>query len=174
MISIAFICNFNYIFRDVRVVILRSLVDKVFCAGADLKERAKMNPSQVSAFVSDLRNSFMSLETLPMPTISVINGAALGGGLEMALATDFRVAGEGAKLGLPETRLAIIPGAGGTQRLPRIIGLSKAKELILTARILNSKEALHFGLVNYAMERDGIEKAYELAKSILPLGNLTR
>lgn len=95
---------------EIRVVIVRSLVDRVFCAGADLKERATMTPTEVSAFVHLLRSSFSELENLPMPTISAIDGAALGGGLEMALATDLRVAGPGAKLGLPETKLAIIPG----------------------------------------------------------------
>ena len=86
------------------------MIDNIFCAGADLKERGAMNTDQVQNFVSDLRRTFTDLESLPIPTISVINGVALGGGLEMALATDIRIAGPLAKLGLPETKLAIIPG----------------------------------------------------------------
>ncbi|KAJ3218813.1 hypothetical protein HDU67_004061 [Dinochytrium kinnereticum] len=156
--------------EKVRVVVLRSMVDRVFCAGADLKERATMTPSQVAAFVHGLRSAFSDLESLPVPTISAIDGAALGGGLEVALATDIRVAGAGAKLGLPETRLAIIPGAGGTQRLPRIIGVSKAKELVFTARVLDAKGALSYGLVNHAVEGLAFEKAIALAREILPGG----
>ncbi len=98
------------VIRSARVLILDSKVDKVFCAGADLKERATMNADQVRAFVSELRMTFADLEAMSIPTVSVINGVALGGGLEMALATDIRIAGPLAKLGLPETKLAIIPG----------------------------------------------------------------
>ncbi|KAJ3416041.1 hypothetical protein HDV05_003400 [Chytridiales sp. JEL 0842] len=156
--------------EQVRVVILRSMVDRVFCAGADLKERAGMSPMEVAAFVHGLRTAFGDLESLPMPTIAAIDGAALGGGLEVALATDLRVAGAGAKLGLPETKLAIIPGAGGTQRLPRLIGPSKAKELIFTGRVLDAKGALEKGLVNYAVDGSAFEKSLALAREILPAG----
>ena len=96
--------------KQVRVVILRSLVEKVFCAVADLKERSTMTKEEVDLFVTKLRSTFTALAAMPMPTISCINGAALGGGLELSLATDFRVAGPLAKIGLPETKLAIIPG----------------------------------------------------------------
>ncbi|KAJ3190287.1 hypothetical protein HDU85_000582 [Gaertneriomyces sp. JEL0708] len=156
--------------EQTRVVLVRSLVPKVFCAGADLKERATMNQTEVAEFVHGLRTAFGNLESLPMPTISVIDGAALGGGLEVALATDLRVAGSGAKLGLPETKLAIIPGAGGTQRLPRLIGIPKAKELILTARVLNNNEAADVGLVNYAVDGSGYNKALEVARQIMNKG----
>ncbi|KND04522.1 uncharacterized protein SPPG_00251 [Spizellomyces punctatus DAOM BR117] len=155
---------------QVRVVIVRSLVNKVFCAGADLKERATMTPPEVAGFVYGLRTAFGNLESLPVPTIAAIDGAALGGGLEVALSTDIRVAGAGAKLGLPETRLAIIPGAGGTQRLPRLIGIPKAKELIFTARTLNSEEAEKIGLVNHATAGSAYNKALELARQILDKG----
>ncbi|KAJ3255113.1 hypothetical protein HDU77_003796 [Chytriomyces hyalinus] len=155
---------------SVRVVVLRSNVDRVFCAGADLKERATMNPNEVSAFVYGLRAAFSEVETLPVPTIAAIDGAALGGGLEVALAADIRVAGAGARIGLPETKLAIIPGAGGTQRLPRLIGASRAKELIFTGRVLDAKAAFNLGLVNHAVEGVAYEKALEIAREILPAG----
>ncbi|KAI8847616.1 ClpP/crotonase-like domain-containing protein [Chytridium lagenaria] len=156
--------------EKVRVVVVRSLVDRVFCAGADLKERATMSPAQVAAFVHGLRSAFSDLESLPVPTISAIDGAALGGGLEVALATDIRIAGAGAKLGLPETRLAIIPGAGGTQRLPRIIGVSKAKELVFTGRVLDARSAFSYGLVNHAVDGSAFEKALAIAREVIPGG----
>ncbi|KAI9357662.1 ClpP/crotonase-like domain-containing protein, partial [Zopfochytrium polystomum] len=156
--------------QRVHVVLVRSLVDRVFCAGADLKERATMNQSEVDQFVHSLRSAFSELESLPMPTISAIDGAALGGGLEVALATDIRIAGAGAKLGLPETRLAIIPGAGGTQRLPRIVGVARAKELMFTGRILTAQTASQIGLVNEAVDGSAFEKAVAVAREILPAG----
>ena len=116
-----------------RVLILSSTVPGVFSAGADLKERKEMSPEEASAFVTLLRSTFARLDNLRCPTISVIDGAALGGGLELALSTDMRVCTMGSKLGVPETGLAIIPGAGGTQRLPRVVGIPRAKELIFTA-----------------------------------------
>ncbi|TPX39386.1 hypothetical protein SeLEV6574_g07254 [Synchytrium endobioticum] len=153
-----------------RVVILRSLVEKVFCAGADLKERLSMSQNEVPAFVHSLRTAMNEVETLPMPTIAAIDGAALGGGLELALAADIRVAGRGAKIGLPETRLAIIPGAGGSQRLPRLIGIAKAKELIYTCKTLDNVEALALGIVNHAVATSAYDKALEIAREILPHG----
>jgi methylglutaconyl-CoA hydratase len=155
----------------VRVVVLTSAVDRVFCAGADLKERAQMQPTEVSAFVDSLRSSFSQLQTLPMPTIAVIEGAALGGGLEMALACDFRIAGGKALLGLPEVGLAIIPGAGGTQRLPRVVGVPKAKELIFTGQKVSAAEAEAIGLVTKATEAgEAYAAALALAARILPNG----
>ena len=157
--------------RSARVVVLHSLVDGVFCAGADLKERAGMAQPEVERFVKGLRAAFTALEDLPLPTIAAIEGAALGGGLELALACDLRVAGGGAKLGLPETGLAIIPGAGGTQRLPRLIGRSKAKELIFTGRRIGAQDAAALGLVDHAMPAgQAVEKALEIAREILPNG----
>ncbi|KNE54035.1 hypothetical protein AMAG_00038 [Allomyces macrogynus ATCC 38327] len=155
---------------DTRVLVVRSLVDRVFCAGADLKERATMNPTEVAAFVSSLRAAFSELEALPMPTIAAIDGAALGGGLEMALCCDLRVAGPGAKLGLPETKLAIIPGAGGTQRLPRLIGPAKAKELIFTGRVLSPADALAIGVVSRTADDSAVPGALALAREIVPQG----
>ncbi|OQR97157.1 enoyl-CoA hydratase/isomerase family [Achlya hypogyna] len=156
---------------SVRVVVLQSTVPRVFCAGADLKERLAMTPEEAAATVFGLRSAFTELEQLPMPTIAAIEGAALGGGLEMALACDFRIAGAKALLGTPETGLAILPGAGGTQRLPRLIGLSKAKELIFTSRKIDNVTAERIGLVDYAVaENEALNKALELAKEILPNG----
>ncbi len=155
----------------IRVVVLHSLVEGVFCAGADLKERAGMTPEEAEAFVKRLRAAFTALERLPMPVIAALEGAALGGGLELALACDLRVAGAAARLGLPETSLAIIPGAGGTQRLPRLIGRSRAKELIFTARRLSSAEALACGVVDRSVEAgSALAAALDLAREILPNG----
>ncbi|KAF8948881.1 hypothetical protein BGZ47_001609 [Haplosporangium gracile] len=161
--------------NDARVVIIRSLVEGAFCAGADLRERATMNMTEVRQFLTNLRDSFRELETLPIPTIAVIDGAALGGGLEMALCCDMRVGGgnKKVKIGLVETKLAIIPGAGGTQRLPRLIGIPKAKELIYSSKILNSAAAKDIGILNHAVtEESGYNKALEVAREILPMGPL--
>jgi methylglutaconyl-CoA hydratase len=131
--------------RNVRVVLLRSTTPGIFCAGADLKERAQMAPSEVGPFVAKARTLMANLENLPMPVIAAIDGHALGGGLEMALACDLRVASDTAQMGLVETRLAIIPGAGGTQRLPRTVGIAKAKELMFSAKVINGTEAERVG-----------------------------
>jgi methylglutaconyl-CoA hydratase len=156
---------------SVRVVVLHSLVSGVFCAGADLKERAGMTPEEASAFVSRLRATFTAVERLPMPVLAAVEGAALGGGLELALACDLRILGAEAKVGLPEVGLAIIPGAGGTQRLPRIIGRSKAKELVFTARRLGAVEAQAFGIADRVTGAGGaLEGTLALAREILPHG----
>ncbi len=133
---------------QVRVVIITGAGERAFCAGADLKERAGLPPSQVRAFIHTIRNLFSEIEQLPQPVIAAVNGVALGGGTELALASDLRIAANSATLGLTETRLAIIPGAGGTQRLPRLVGKGKAKELIFTGRRIDAARALEIGLVN--------------------------
>uniref|UniRef100_A0AAV1U5Z0 Enoyl-CoA hydratase n=1 Tax=Peronospora matthiolae TaxID=2874970 RepID=A0AAV1U5Z0_9STRA len=156
---------------SVRVVVVRSAVPRVFCAGADLKERLRMTPSEAAASSRGYRTGFTDLEQLPMPTIAAIEGAALGGGMEIALACDLRIAGAKAILGFPETSLAILPGAGGTQRASRLIGISKAKELIFTSRRLNAEAAKKIGLVDYAVpEGKAYDKALEIAREILPNG----
>ena len=132
----------------VRVVIITGSGERAFCAGADLKERAGMPPEQVRAFIYTIRSLFSDIEMLGQPVIAAVNGVALGGGTELALAADIRIAAESAALGLTETRLAIIPGAGGTQRLPRLVGKGKAKELIFTGRRVAAADALAIGLVN--------------------------
>ncbi|KAH6759024.1 ATP-dependent caseinolytic protease/crotonase family protein [Perilla frutescens var. frutescens] len=159
----------EYVNRDQtsKVLMICSSIPKVFCAGADLKERKAMTPSEIQDFVHSLRSTFSYLEALCIPTIAVIEGAALGGGLEMALSCDLRICGEDALLGLPETGLAIIPGAGGTQRLPRLVGKSTAKELIFTGRKVDGREALSMGLVNYCVPAgEARSKALEIARDI--------
>ncbi|XP_023483319.2 methylglutaconyl-CoA hydratase, mitochondrial isoform X3 [Equus caballus] len=143
--------------------------------GADLKERVKMNSSEVGPFVSKIRAVINEIANLPVPTIAAIDGLALGGGLELALACDIRVAASSAKMGLVETKLAIIPGGGGTQRLPRAIGMSLAKELIFSARVLDGQEAKAVGLVSHVLEQNqegdaAYRKALDLAREFLPQG----
>ena len=133
---------------DVRVLIVTGAGEKAFCAGADLKERAGLSPEKVREYIYTIRNLFSAVEYLGKPVIAAVNGIALGGGTELALASDIRVAAATAALGLTETRLAIIPGAGGTQRLPRLVGKGKGKELIFTGRRVDAAEALDIGLVN--------------------------
>uniref|UniRef100_A0A6J0TXW1 Methylglutaconyl-CoA hydratase, mitochondrial isoform X1 n=1 Tax=Pogona vitticeps TaxID=103695 RepID=A0A6J0TXW1_9SAUR len=161
--------------KKVRTVIFRSEVPGVFCAGADLKERAKMHSSEVSSFVSKARTTINEMANLPVPTIAAIDGIALGGGLELALACDIRVAATSAKMGLVETKLAIIPGAGGTQRLPRTIGVSLAKELIFSARVIDGEEAKSIGLISHVVEQNeagdaAYRRALALAREFLPQG----
>ncbi len=134
--------------RDIRVVIITGAGDKAFCAGADLKERASLSPDQVKTYIFTIRNLFTAIEQLNKVVIAAVNGIALGGGTEMALASDIRIASTNAVMGLTETRLAIIPGAGGTQRLPRLVGKGKAKELIFTGQRIDAQEAVRIGLVN--------------------------
>jgi enoyl-CoA hydratase/carnithine racemase len=131
-----------------RVLIITAAGEKAFCAGADLKERATLSPIEVKEFIFTIRDLFAGIENLNKPVIAAVNGIALGGGTELALASDIRIASTNASLGLTETRLAIIPGAGGTQRLPRLVGRGKAKELIFTGRRVDAAEALNIGLVN--------------------------
>ncbi|KAH8354966.1 hypothetical protein KR093_003022 [Drosophila rubida] len=173
--------TFSDILQDIkrdngsRVVVLRSLTPGIFCAGADLKERKGMTTEETSEFVTQLRGLLISLEQLPMPVIAALDGAAMGGGLEMALACDIRTAATNAKMGLVETRLAIIPGAGGTQRLPRILSPSLAKELIFTARVFDGVEAKELGLVNHVVQQNeskdaAYQRALKIAEEILPNG----
>ena len=133
--------------RTLRAVILTGAGDKAFCAGADLKERRGMDEEDVRDFLPLYRASFGAIDRLPVPVIAAINGVAFGGGLELALACDFRVAAAHAKVGLTEVSLGIIPGAGGTQRLTRIVGEARAKELIVFARRLDAAQALAYGVV---------------------------
>lgn len=133
--------------RSLRCVVITGQGAKAFCAGADLKERASMSAEDVHQFHESLRAAFRGIESAPQAFVAALNGAALGGGLELALACDLRVAAEGVEMGLPEVGLGIIPGGGGTVRLPRAIGVARAKDLILTGRRVGAAEALAMGLV---------------------------
>jgi methylglutaconyl-CoA hydratase len=154
-----------------RCVVLAGEGGQAFCAGADLKERAQMSPEEARAFVDRLRALMDRVATCDLPVVAALSGVALGGGLELALACDIRVADATASLGLPEVRLAIVPGAGGTQRLPRVVGAARARELILTGRRVGADEALRIGLVHRVAE-DGtsLELALAVADEIALAG----
>jgi len=157
--------------RDIRVVIITGSGERAFCAGADLKERATLNESQVKEFIFTIRNLFTAIEQLNKPVIAGVNGIALGGGTELALASDIRIAAASAAMGLTETRLAIIPGAGGTQRLPRLVGRGKAKELIFTGRRVAAPEALEIGLVNAVCPAEALlDECLKMAAMICETG----
>ncbi|KAG5492460.1 hypothetical protein JKF63_01038 [Porcisia hertigi] len=158
---------------SVRCLIVSSAVPKVFCAGADLKERKEMSVEESRAFVQRLRQTFNDLEDLPIPTIAAIEGKALGGGMELALALDMRVAGDEAAMGFPETGLAILPGAGGTVRAPVVLGVSRALEMILTAEQVSAQRALELGLVNRVVPASSaLEASLDLALRISRNGPL--
>jgi enoyl-CoA hydratase/carnithine racemase len=153
--------------RTLRVVVITGQGARAFCAGADLKERAGMSEAEVAGFHRAVRQLLGGLEALPQPVVAALNGAALGGGLELALACDLRIAAEGIEVGLPEVGLGIIPGAGGTQRLPRLIGVGRAKELILTGRRVPAAEALALGLVTAVVPADRlVAEALALAERL--------
>jgi len=154
-----------------RCVVVTSFSSKVFSAGADLKERATMSQDEASEYVTLLRNTMERVSRLPVPVIASVEGVAVGGGLEIALAADLIVASQTAQFGLPETSLAIIPGAGGTQRLPRLIGMARAKELIWTGRRVTAEEAYEYGLVQHVtQEGEALNKAMELSWKIAQHG----
>ena len=163
---------------DARALLITGSGPKAFCAGADIKELTgrSMQAQQDGAVFG--QTTFARLDRLPMPSIAVINGFAFGGGLELAMACTFRLATANAKMGLPEVRLGLIPGYGGTQRLSRLIGESRAMEMILTARTLTANEALQVGLVNRLIGADplaeGIAFAREFSGFSLPVLALAR
>jgi enoyl-CoA hydratase/carnithine racemase len=146
---------------DVRAVIVYG-GEKVFAAGADIKEMADLSYPDMRARARELSSSFSAVADIPKPTVAAITGYALGGGLELALCCDRRVAGDNAKVGQPEILLGIIPGAGGTQRLPRLVGPSRAKDIVYTGRFVDAGEALHIGLVDEVVAPDGV---YEAARN---------
>ncbi len=134
--------------RTARVIVLTATGDKAFCVGADLKERQGMNEKDVLLRLEMVRTLYLRWERLTIPSIAALNGVALGGGLELALVCDLRLAADHIQVGLPETELAIIPGNGGTQRLSRTIGMSRAMEMVLLAKRLSALEAYQWGIVN--------------------------
>ncbi len=140
---------------------------KVFAAGADIAEMATMSYADMSDASRNLRAAFSSVASIPQPTIAAITGYALGGGLELAMCCDFRVMGDNAKVGQPEIALGIIPGAGGTQRLPRLVGPARAKDLVFSGRFVDATEALAIGLVDRVCAPDDVyEQALDWARSL--------
>jgi len=159
--------------REVKVVVITGSTEgkNAFSTGADLKERAGMAPDQVRLYIQTIRNLFSAVEELPKPVIAAVNGYAFGGGLELALACDIRLASEKAVVGLTETSLAVIPGAGGTQRLPRIVGIARAKEMIFRARRITAAEGLEYGLFLEVLEPDNLlPRAVSIAQEIAANG----
>jgi len=159
--------------KTVRAMILTGSGEKAFCVGADLKERQGMNEKDILVRLDFVHKIYTRLENLPFPVIAAMNGIALGGGLELALACDFRICAENATLGFPEVELAIIPGNGGTQRLARLIGLPKAMELILLAKRLTAAEAYQYGVVTKVVPTgEALGEAKKWAAKILESGPL--
>jgi enoyl-CoA hydratase/carnithine racemase len=149
--------------EQVRAVIIYG-GEKVFAAGADIKQMASAGYVDMSSRASALQAAVNAVAAIGKPVVAAITGYALGGGLELALAADFRVAGASVKVGQPEIQLGVIPGAGGTQRLPRLVGPSRAKELVFTGRMVSADEALAIGLVNQVVPDDSV---YEAARSLV-------
>jgi enoyl-CoA hydratase len=154
--------------ESVKVVIVTGAGDKAFVAGADIAEMQSMSPMEGRAFGKFGQGIFNKLENIPQPVIAAVNGFALGGGCELAMACDIRIASDRAKFGQPEVSLGIVPGFGGTQRLPRLIGKGRAKELLYTADMINAEEAYRIGLVNKIVPADELlSTAKELAEKIM-------
>jgi enoyl-CoA hydratase/carnithine racemase len=147
----------------VRAVILYG-GPKVFAAGADIKEMAEAGYTQMAAYSQQLQACFTAIARIPKPVVAAVTGYALGGGLELALCADFRVAAQGARLGQPEILLGVIPGAGGTQRLPRLIGPARAKDIVFSGRFVDAAEALAIGLVDRVVPD---AEVYDAARSLV-------
>ncbi|HVF03861.1 MAG TPA: enoyl-CoA hydratase-related protein [Frankiaceae bacterium] len=144
--------------EDVRAVVLYG-GPKVFAAGADIKEMADMGYTDMVRRAGALQDCFTAVARIPKPVVAAVTGYALGGGCELALTADFRVCGDNAKLGQPEILLGIIPGAGGTQRLPRLVGPARAKDMVFSGRFVDAQEALHIGLVDRVVAPDDVYTA---------------
>jgi len=143
---------------DARVLLMTGAGDKAFCAGADIRELRNRDLIAQKRDAERGQAVFSKLTALPMPSVAVINGYAFGGGLELAMACTFRLATANARLGLPEIKLGLIPGYGGTQRLPRLIGEARALEMIMTGRTVNADEAERIGLVNRVIEKSAMQR----------------
>jgi enoyl-CoA hydratase len=149
---------------DARALIITGAGSKAFCAGADIKElfgRTLMQQKQGGDYG---QATFAKLDTLPMPSVAVINGYAFGGGMELALACTFRVATKNAKMGTPEIKLGLIPGYGGTQRLPRVVGEARALEMVMTGRTVDAEEAYRIGLVNRIIDNEALAGGMAFAR----------
>lgn len=147
--------------RDVRAVVITGAGDKAFCAGADLKERRGVPADETRPYLNAIGNAINQWAKIRAPTIALMNGSAYGGGMELALACDLRILVEGAELALTEVRLGIMPGAGGSVRLPRLIGEARAKEMILLGRRVSAARALEIGLVNAVVPRERLQAEVE-------------
>ena len=176
-ISIELLKEFSYILDEIaanetiRVLVLTGSGEKAFVAGADITELAKLNALQAKIFSARGHHTISKLQNLPIPVIAAVNGYALGGGTEIALASDFIYASANAIFGLPEITLGIIPGFGGTQRLSRLIGLNRAKEMIFTGKMIKADEAQTIGMVNKVCPPDKLwEEAVKTAKIIASKG----
>ena len=149
---------------DARALLITGAGDKAFCAGADIKELTGRSLSEQKRGGEVGQATFAKLERLPMPSIAVINGYAFGGGLELALACTFRIATRNAKMGLPEIKLGLVPGYGGTQRLPRAVGEARAMDMILSGRAIDAEEAHRIGLVQRLIDGDALAGALAYAR----------
>lgn len=168
-LSFSLIGDINRCFDEVaeskaRALLIIGAGSKAFCAGADIAELTNRD-LEAQKFGAELgQRTFARLDTLPMPSVAILNGYTFGGGLELALACTFRLATPNAKAGLPEIKLGLIPGYGGTQRLPRVVGEARALEMILTGRTVGADEALRIGLVSRLVEGDPIEAGIAFAR----------
>jgi enoyl-CoA hydratase len=149
---------------DARVLLITGAGEKAFCAGADIKELRNRDALSQKRGAEKGQAVFSRLSALPMPSVAVINGYAFGGGLELAMACTFRLATQNARMGLPEIKLGLIPGYGGTQRLPKLIGEARALEMIMTGRAVKPDEAERIGLINRIVDGDPIEQALAFAR----------
>ena len=160
-ISISMLDDLHKVLNDVNLNEIRGVVfdsdQKHFCAGADLKERSGFSKKETIDFLDSLNNLYFKIESLEVPTIAVINGACLGGGLELALSCDFRIGLKGSIYSFPETSIGIIPGAGGTQRMTSLTGTSKAMEWIFTAESYSCDKALDDGVIDYLVSSNEID-----------------
>ena len=151
----------------IRCVVIKGAGDRAFVAGADIAQMQQFTPAQAKAFSLYGNRVFQKIEDLPVPVIAAVNGYALGGGCELALACDMRIASEKAVFGLPETSLGILPGFGGTRRLANVVGMARAKELIFTGKRIEAQRALEYGLVSYVYPNDGfINVVLQVASTI--------
>lgn len=160
--------------EEIKVLVLTGSGDKAFVAGADITEINKLSPLEAKFFCKKGHDAISMLQELPIPVIAAVNGFALGGGSEMALACDFIYAADSAKFGLPEITLGIIPGFGGTQRLPRVIGPNLAKEMIFTGKMISAEEAKAYGMVNKVVPLEELmDSVMKTAKSIAAKGRVS-
>jgi len=155
--------------EDIVAVVITGAGEKAFCAGADLKERKGVPASETAPYINAIAGAIESWGSIRKPTIAMMNGSAYGGGLELAMACDFRLLVEGAEVGLTEVRLGIMPGAGGTQRLPRLVGEARAKEMIMLGRRIGAARAKEIGLVTDVVPRDQLRPAVEALLADLAL-----